>query len=97
MEEFLKFGRFLRECVKIQGSHAPLADAHAHLTTRNPKFWIEIDPGCGEDLFFGLHLNLGAKFPTKIELLSLTKRRYKILPPRNLLNQKKIDAYGTTE
>ena len=32
MEEFLKFGRFKRECVKIQGGHGPsvptLADVH---------------------------------------------------------------------
>ena len=31
--------------------------------TRNPKFWTEIEPECGEDLFFGLHLNLGGKIP----------------------------------
>ena len=31
--------------------------------------------------FFGLHLNLGAKFWTEIELLSLTKLRKNILPP----------------
>ena len=43
------------------------------LATRNPKFQTEIDPECVEDLFFGLHLNLGAKFQTEIELLSLTK------------------------
>ena len=30
MEEFLKFGRFMREWVKIQGGHCPSpADAHA--------------------------------------------------------------------
>ena len=44
--------------------------------------------------FFGLFLNLGAKFRTKIKLLSLTKLRKKILPPRNLFNQQKIDAYA---
>ena len=44
--------------------------------------------------FFGLHLNLGAKFRTEIEILSLTKLRKNILPLRNLLNQQKIDAYA---
>ena len=62
----------------------------------NNKFEIltEIDPECSQDLFFGLHLNLGAKFRTEIELLSLTKLLKNILHPRNLLNQQKIDAYG---
>ena len=46
-----------------------------------------------EDLFFGLHLNLGAKFRTEIKLLCLTKFLKNILPPQNLLNQQKIDAY----
>ena len=46
-------------------------------------------------LFFGLHLNLGAKFRTEIESLSLTKLCKNISPPWNLLNQQKIDAYGT--
>ena len=44
-------------------------------------------------LFFGLHLNLGAKFRTEIELLTLTKLRKNISPPRNLLYEQKIDAY----
>ena len=43
--------------------------------------------------FFGLHLNLGAKFRTKIKLLSLTKLRKNIWPPWNLLNLQKVDAY----
>ena len=43
------------------------------LATRNPKLWTEIEPEHAEDLFFGLHLNLGAKFRTENELLSLTK------------------------
>ena len=42
---------------------------------------------------FGLHLNLGEKFQTEIELLRLTKLRKNISPPRNLLNQQKINAY----
>ena len=67
---------------------------NTHLATRNPKFWTEIDPKCSEDLFFGLHLNLGTKFRTEIELLSLTKLFKNILPPRNLRNQQKIDAYA---
>ena len=44
--------------------------------------------------FFGLYLNLGAKFQTEIELLSLTKLLKNISLPRNLLNQQKINAYG---
>ena len=44
--------------------------------------------------FFGLHLNLGAKFQNEIELLSLTKLRKNVSPLQNLLNQQKIDAYG---
>ena len=63
--------------------------SNTHVATRNPKFRTEIDPECGEDLFRGLHLNLGAKFRTEIELLSLTKLRKNISPPRNLLNQQK--------
>ena len=35
--------------------------------------------------FFGLHVNLGAKFQNEIELLSLTKLRKNISPRRNLL------------
>ena len=44
--------------------------------------------------FFCLHLNLGAKFWTEIELLRLTKLCKNIWPPRNLLDQQKIDAYA---
>ena len=44
--------------------------------------------------FFGLHLNLGGKIPDRLELLSLTKLLKNISPPRNLLNQQKIDAYA---
>ena len=40
-----------------------------HLATRNPKFRTEIEPECGKDLFFCLHLNLVAKFWTETELL----------------------------
>ena len=61
--------------------------SNTHLATRNPKFQTEIEPECGKDFFFGLNLNLGAKFRTKIELSSLTKLRENISPPRNLLNQ----------
>ena len=67
--------------------------SNIHLATRNPKFRTEVEPGCSEDLFFGLHLNLGAKFRIVIELLSSIKLRKNISPPRNLLNQQKIDAY----
>ena len=66
---------------------------NTHLATRNPKFLTEIEPDCGEYFFFGLHLNLGTKFRTEIELLSFTPLRKNISPPRNLLNQQKIDAY----
>ena len=66
--------------------------SNTQLATRNPKFQTEIKPECGKSpLFFGLHLNLGRKFRTEIEL-SLTKLRKNISPPRNLLNQQKIDA-----
>ena len=44
-------------------------------------------------LLFGLHLNLGAKSWAEIELLNLTKLCKNILPPWNLLNQQKINAY----
>ena len=54
--------------------------SNTHLATKNPKFRTKIDPECGEDLFFGLHLNLGTKFQTEIELLSLTKLLKKISP-----------------
>ena len=47
--------------------------------------------------FFRHHLNLGAKFWTKIELLSLTKLRKNISLPRNLLNQQKIDSYACAD
>ena len=43
--------------------------------------------------FFGFHLNLGAKFQTKIGSWSLTKLRKNNSPPRNLRNQQKTDAY----
>ena len=67
--------------------------SNTHLATRNPKFRTEVEPECGKDLFFGLHLNFEAKFPNEIELLSLIKLRKNISPPRNLLNEQKIDAY----
>ena len=67
--------------------------SNTHLTTRNPKFRTEIEPECGEDFFFGLHVKLGAKLRTEIKLLSLTKLRKNISPPQNLFNQQKIDAY----
>ena len=60
--------------------------SNTHLATRNPKFRTEIDPECGEDLFFGLNLKSGAKFQTEIELLSLTTLRKNISPNWNLLN-----------
>ena len=44
--------------------------------------------------FFGLYLNLGAKFRTEIELLSLNKLPKNILLPLNMLNQQKTDAYA---
>ena len=48
--------------------------SNTHLATRNLKFRTELEPEFGKDLFFGLHVNLGAKFQSKIELLDLTKR-----------------------
>ena len=47
--------------------------------------------------FFCLYLNLGAKFHIEIELLSLNKHLKKVSPPRNWLNQQKIDAYGRVD
>ena len=76
--------------------HLSFFESNTHLATRNLKFQAEIEPDCSEDLFFGLHMNLGAKFWTEIELFSLTKLRKNILPPRNLFNQQKIDAYLNT-
>ena len=46
-------------------------------------------------LFFGLHLSLGAKSRTEIELFSLTKLCKNISLPWNLLNLQKIDAYAS--
>ena len=68
-----------------------------HHLNLGSKFWSEIEPVCSKDLFFGLHLSLGANFQTEIELLSLTKLCKNILPPQNLLNQLKIDAYAFHE
>ena len=67
-----------------------------HLATK-PKFQTtEIEPECSTDLFFGLHLNFGAKMQTEIELLSSTKLCKIISPPQNLLYQQKIDVYAHT-
>ena len=63
--------------------HFGFLASSTHLATTNPKFRTEIDPECGEDLFFGVHLNLGPKFWTEIELLSLTKLLKNISSPRN--------------
>ena len=41
--------------------------SNTYLATRNLKFRTKIEPECDKDLFFGLHLNLGAKFRTEIE------------------------------
>ena len=43
---------------------------------------------------FGLHLNLGTKFRTEIQLLSLTKLHKNSLLPRNLHRQQKINTYA---
>ena len=70
------------------------SNTHWPLGNKKSEIPADIEPACGQDLFFfGLHLNLGAKFRTAIELLSLTKHHKNISPPRNLLNQQKIDAY----
>ena len=63
--------------------------SNTHLAIRNPKFRIEIDPKCSKDLFFGLHLNLGAKVGTEIEVLSKTKLCKNILPMGICLINKK--------
>ena len=44
------------------------------------QFRAGIKPVCSKIRFFGLHLSLGGKFRTEIELLSLTKLRKKGLP-----------------
>ena len=81
----------------MSGLHSFLA-SNTHLVTRNLKFRTEIEPECDKDLFFiGLHLNLGAKFRTKIELLSLTKLHKNIFSPQNLHNQQKINAYALVD
>ena len=64
------------------------------MATKNPKFRTEIEPECSKDLFFGLHLNLGTKSQTEIELLSFTKLHENISPPQNLLKQQKLDVCG---
>ena len=46
--------------------------SNTHLASRNPKFRTEIEPKCGENPFFGLYQNFGAKIRTEIKLLSLT-------------------------
>ena len=66
--------------------------SNTHLETRNPKYLTNVESECGEEFLFGLHLNFGSKFGTEIELLSLTELRKNISPPRNLLNQQKIDV-----
>ena len=70
--------------------------SNIYLTTRNPKFRTEIEPDCSEDLFFwsSLHLNLGAKFRTEIELLILIKLYKNISPSRNFFNKKLTPMYA---
>ena len=48
--------------------------------SRNPKLRTKIEPEWGEHHFFGHHLNLGAKFRIKKELLCLTKLCKKFRP-----------------
>ena len=67
------------------------------LATRNPKFRTEIEPECGKSFFFWSSPEFGAEFRDEIELSSLTKLRKNISPPRNLLNQQKIDAEESAE
>ena len=51
--------------------------SNIHLATRNPKFRTEIDPKCGKNFFFGLYLNLGAKFRTdRIIKFSQTSQKH---------------------
>ena len=49
---------------------------NTHSAARNPQFRTEIDPECGEDFFFGLHLNLGAKFWTEIVKFNQTSQKH---------------------
>ena len=39
--------------------------SNTHLTIRNPKFRTEIEPECGEDLFFWSSPEFGAKNPDR--------------------------------
>ena len=70
----------------MSGPHSFLAsNAHFVLKNkdviRNPKLRTEIEPECSKDPFFGLHLNLGTKFRTKIALLSSIKTLQKNFAP----------------
>ena len=49
--------------------HPRFLASSTHSATKNPKFRTEIEPECGEDLFFffGLQLNFGAKFRSEID------------------------------
>ena len=57
---------------------------------------MRLNKNAAKTLFFGLHLNLGAKFRTEIELLRLTKLRQKFRPLGICLSNKKSTPVVTT-
>ena len=78
MEEFLKFRRFKRECVKIQGGHGHLlppflADAHGYHVTDFPtvKFgkWSKRSLAWIIYLLF-INLIVTKRIPTAIEIVN---------------------------
>ena len=70
--------------------------SNTHYATRNPKFRIEKNQNAAKAFFsfFSLHLNLGAKFWTEIELLSLTKLCQTFCPLTICLINKKPTPMG---
>ena len=51
-----------------------------------------MEPDCGKDLFWSLP-ELGGKIPDWIRIIKFHQTSQKSSPPRNLLNQQKIDAF----
>ena len=104
LSKILIFKRTAKKCLHsytvsnirvITGDDFGEARGQGPLTLKGAKYVWPNMSDCGKHLFFGLYLNLGAKFRTELELLSSTKLRKKVSPPRNLLNQQKIDAYAS--
>ena len=62
--------------------------SNTHLATRNQKFQTEIEPECDKDFFFGLHMNLGAKFQTN-RIIKFNQTLQKHFPLKTCLINKK--------